>query len=163
VGLKHQKITMTKQANCFLFICFILSAFACDSYFFKQKITLENKVWNSSDTIAFKFEITDTSKRYNISLNIDHGTNYNYQNLYLKIDVQTPSKRLAPQVVPVDLSTKKGKWLGDCSDKSCTGSIPFLPNTKFDEIGAYTIHLVQHSRETNLDAVEAIGLKIKEI
>ena len=153
---------MTKQI---LFILLILSQLliSCgESYVFEKTYEIEKGAWTYDNTLDYAFEVTDTTKIYNLLLEISHSIDYAYQNCYLKIYTQFPSGEKTDYLLSVDLADGIGRWQGDCNGESCTTLFDIAKQTTFKELGKHTITLEQYMRKDPLKGIESLAIKLEE-
>ncbi len=148
-----------------LLLLFLLSslASACGSdYLFEETYPLEETGWAYTDTLDFNFSIEDTSRVYNLYLDVEHSTQYAYQNLYTKIYTRFPSGERLDKIVSLELADKTGAWQGDCSREKCRFLAPIQMNAFFNETGKYTITLEQYMRESPTEGIQGVGFKLED-
>jgi len=154
---------MTKQI---LFILLILSQLlwiSCgESYVFEKTYEIEKGAWKYDNTLDYTFEVTDTTKIYNLLLEVSNSIDYAYQNCYLKIYTQFPSGEKTDYLLSVDLADGIGRWQGDCSGESCTTLFDIAKHTTFKEMGKHTITLEQYMRKDPLKGIESLAIKLEE-
>jgi gliding motility-associated lipoprotein GldH len=131
--------------------------------FFEAAAPIQSTGWAYPDTLAFTFEVTDTSKRYRMDLKISWEEGYKDQNLYLKLGTKFPGGKKYLQVVrSYDLYDSEGKPIGKQSGKSFSGLFPLQEVTKFAEVGTYEFTVAQHMRTDSLVGIKEIGLVLKQ-
>ncbi len=147
-----------------LLFSFILVFTACENekYIYNKTQNVNPEGWVYPDTLDFSFDIKDTSKLYSILMDINHSTDYNYQNIYMNISTTFPSGKYLHQRISSDFADKTGKWHGKCSAKNCTAPINLQEKAKFNETGKYNITIAQFSRDSALKEINGITLKLKE-
>ena len=154
---------MNKALNHFLILFCLILLFSCsESYLFEDSKKLNNGIWLYSNPLEFEFEISDTSKSYNLFLSIDHSTDFTYQNLYSKIYTTFPDKTTVQDTISLELVGKFGNWLGDCSQSNCELDLLLQSSTRFMEPGNYKIALEQYNRMDSLSGVNSIGFMISQ-
>ena len=144
-----------------LFFAIIIS---CDNknYISNQSNEIEKGVWLYKDQLQYDFNIQDTTKVYNLYLEIDHTTEYAYQNLYLKLHTLFPNGKKMEQQVSFELADKYGQWYGDCSSNSCSLLVDLQKGTYFNAIGKHTIMVEQFMRKNPIEGIEQLALKVEE-
>jgi gliding motility-associated lipoprotein GldH len=135
----------------------------CSASIYDETKEIATASWSSKNPIAFDFEISDTARQYNIFLEVIHQTSFNYQNVYCLVESFGPQGLVQQQTNSLELASKKGTWLGQCSSDLCTRKIPFITRSKFDMPGSYTVKLTQHSRLDPLEGIKSIRLIIEPI
>lgn len=141
---------------------FIISCGNSENYIYQENKSIDNTGWIYADSLDFNFEIQDTSKVYGLILDVNHTTDYPFQNIYFNISTSFPSGKILQQELSSDLAEKSGKWYGKCSGKKCKASINLQEKAKFDEIGKHKINIAQFSRDSALVGVEQLSLKLLE-
>lgn len=150
-----------------LFLVFFLNIFllsACENgnRIFEQNIDIKNNNWRISDTVEFRFEITDTTKTYQVFFNIRNAVFYEYYNLYISETLLDPDgQKLHTKLHEMYLMDKKtgeplGKGAGDIFDNSVLA----LKNQQFKKPGTYTLRLTQYMRTNPLPGIMAVGIKV---
>lgn len=152
------------KLNIFLGICLSWVLSACGSdYYYASDHALPGGVWAFRDTVDFKFEIADTSARYNLYVDFVHADSFPFQNLYLRLKTQFPDGRRTSDVKSFDLYNGKGESNGKCSGSQCTVQLNLKQNTRFPQPGAYTITFEQYTRRDSVPGVAKIGMAIEKI
>lgn len=147
-----------------LILCFFIATItSCESSVYDKTVEIKQGKWSSEQIVAFEFDIQDTLPQYNIFLEVEHLTSFNYQNVYCLVESYSPRGLAQKQTNPLELASKKGDWLGNCNDKQCTRKIPFITRSKFDIPGQYKINLYQHSRKDPIEGILSLRLIIEQI
>jgi len=119
--------------------------------------------WAYQDSARYDFTIPSAEQAYDLVLRLEHGTEFPYQNFYVKLHTGFPSGKRTSEQVSLQLSGDFGAWLGDCSGEVCGQEITILRNAKFAETGAYYLTVEQFTREPVLGAIGAVGLAVVEV
>ncbi len=150
----------------YLFYLFLLTSFfffSCgDNYLFEKNYTIEKGEWMYENTLDYAFEITDTTKIYNLLLEVEHSTDYAYQNCYFKIYTQFPSGEKTDQLLSIDLADGIGRWQGDCGSSTCTVLLDIQKQVFFNALGTHTITLEQYMRKNPLKGIEQLAIKLED-
>lgn len=150
----------------YLFFFLLLTPFfffSCgDSYLFEKTHAIEKGAWTYENTLDYTFEIADTTKIYNLLLEVEHSQAYAYQNCYFKIYTQFPSGEKTNQLLSIDLADGIGRWQGDCGSKSCTILLDIQKQAFFNALGSHTITLEQHMRKNPLKGIEHLAIKLED-
>ena len=158
---------MIKQLSIFIFLLNIFSFSACDNSnrIYEQNIDIQNNNWRISDAKEFRFEITDTTKTYQVFFNVRNALFYEYYNLYVSETLLGPDgQKLHTKLHELYLMDKKtgeplGKGAGDIFDHSVLA----LKNQRFAKPGTYTIKLTQYMRKNPLPGIMAVGIKVAAV
>ncbi len=92
--------------NYYIILCATLF-FSCRSNIQESYHSFNHNEWNSDSIVTLKYNIYDTTKRYNLSLKIRHTVNYEFQNLFLFL------KEEKCDTIEIMLANKNGEWLGN--------------------------------------------------
>ncbi len=152
---------MPKQFLLLFVLPFLL--LSCSNIVFEQVVEIENGKWQYDQPAKFEFESPDSSGRYNLILLVDHLTDFEYQNTYVKINTKFPSGKENAQQLSLNLADKTGRWNGKCSGEKCTAAIALQMNTYFNEPGKYQIEVIQDSRVNPLVGIEKLSLQIEAV
>ena len=147
----------------YLFIPVLLFLISCgdnENYIYQESKSINGSGWTYTDSLDFNFDIQDTSKVYGLILDIEHTTDYPFQNVYFNISTTFPSGKRLKQSLSSDLAEKSGQWYGKCSGKNCTASINLQEKAKFNEAGKHQINIAQFSRDSSLVGIKELRLKV---
>lgn len=146
-----------------LFFLFIsLSFFSCNDYQYQKTYELDGEQWTYADSLVFSFDIKDTTRIYNLYLELDHSTDYRYQNLYTYIHTTFPSQERLDERLSLEMANKAGAWEGDCGKKYCTLTIPIQENAYFNQLGTHTIVLEQFMRKDSIAGIRSISFMLED-
>jgi len=144
-----------------LILCLNLTS--CGSVY-DQTTIIENGIWTADNTIEFEFEIQDTSKLYNIFIEVNHKVNYAYQNVYCLVETFELDTRIREDLCSLELADSKGNWKSeDCDATDCNRKIPFIVKTQFNEEGKHRIIFKQNTREANLAGLNSLRLLVETV
>jgi len=127
---------------------------------FHEKKEVSAQGWRQLDGAAFTTEITDTTGRYDLVLEVEHERSFSYQNLYLNIITAFPSGEKTEQLLSIEMTDEYGQWIGDCKGSDCTVVVDLIKGIAFKDPGSYGFEVQQHSREEDLLGIKAISLGI---
>ena len=127
--------------------------------FFHDVKKFEDYKWHKSDKIVFAFEIDDTSKIYNIALNIRYITGFSYKYLPLNIEISNPDGKKLIYEAKIQLISDDKKYIGDGAGDYWDLDFP-LPQYDFRKKGIYKI-TIEHSMNNDIAyPVNEIGISI---
>jgi gliding motility-associated lipoprotein GldH len=154
--------------NILTIVFIIIAASACISNGqFEKQYYLPNKTWAYNDIKKIQFNITDTSKNYNLILSIQHTYNYAFSNVWVNLTTKYPNGNAdTNKHIEVPLALLNGTWLGRSAGNMATQEMNIGPDCKalhFAEKGTYTMHLQQDTRVKNLEGINYIGIKIEAL
>jgi len=127
---------------------------------FSETLDTSPQGWTTAEELTYEIEVEAVDQQYELQLLIDHSTEYRYQNIYFKIKTGFPDRDAKEEQLSVDLATKSGEWLGDCSAAKCKTKVYLLDNFKFPTAGTYTFEISQYTREENLKGINSLELSL---
>lgn len=139
----------------------------CDSArMYETNIDLKEEAWAVNDTLSFKFNVEDPSKKYNLLYNIRYTEDYPYYNLYVRHTLtdtvgnvlQTVNQPQNMDLFQSATGAPHGNGLSDTYDYR----ILVLQDYSFPHKGEYTMHVKQFMRENPLKGISAFGLRIED-
>ncbi len=137
--------------------------FSCGkNYQYQKSYDLEGEQWTYADSLSFSFDIQDTTKIYNLYLQLEHSTDYDYQNLYTYIHTQFPSGDRLDEKLSLQLANKAGYWEGKCGKKHCKLTIPIQENAYFNQLGTHSLILEQYMRMDSLPGIKSIAFMLED-
>ncbi|MEM9886885.1 MAG: gliding motility lipoprotein GldH [Bacteroidota bacterium] len=152
------------NSNFFYFFTFLIVCFACQpNYLYQEEIILSNATWTYERDVVYSFDIQDTSTTYHLYLDIQHSTQFPFQNLYTNVQTTYPSGRQADSRISIDLANKLGAWYGKCKQENCLLRVQLQQNTFFKELGKHEIRFQQYTRKEALEGVHSLGFIVEQV
>ncbi len=153
------------KSNSILFVLLtgLILFTACDKdVVFDQYVTIPEGGWNVDSMAVFKVDIESAEQPYNLILNIRNRSNYPNSNLWLFVDIMSPSGQLMQDKVDCTLADDAGRWIGSGWGDLYHVKIPYQLGVKFAETGQYSFRIVQGMRMDDLKGIHNIGLRIEK-
>ena len=121
--------------------------------------TLPNNGWEADSTVCFQPTIEDTAADYQFQLILRHTDAYQYQNLWMFLEVKNDSAILSQDTIECYLADDRGNWLGGGVS---VHELPLMFDAAyhFPHSGQYQITIQQGMRSENLEGIKEIGVKI---
>ncbi len=145
-----------------LFSLFFVSCIKIDLY--EKQTAIPSQQWFYTNAPQFAFHIDDTTSLYNVYVILRHTDLYEFNNIWLRIGLKTPSDSFNYQNVNLSLATDAKGWEGTGMDdiyeirKSISAS-PF----SFKTSGDYIFSIAQIMRENPLNHILNVGLRIEKV
>ena len=153
---------ITKQNNIFVIILIALLFSSCDSIrVFEENKEIPASSWDKNNLVDFSVQITDTLSPHNVYINIRQNGQYQNQNMYLFINIISPSGEKIRDTVNCILADAKGKWLGSGLGDIYSNQLMYKKNIGFPHAGTYKFEIEQAMRTDILKNVEDIGIRIE--
>ncbi|RAU83761.1 gliding motility lipoprotein GldH [Pontibacter arcticus] len=131
---------------------------------YEQNADFESQNWEIDNAPVFSFEITDTTKVYDVYFNVRYNLQYEFYNLYVRHQLTGPDNTMlsAAQHELLLLDAKTGKPLGKGSSDIYDLQVLALKDVKFEKVGKHTLTLTQYMRRDPLPHILAVGIKVTE-
>ncbi len=154
-----------KKVNYFLGLVMILFAFAsCDpGRVFDENKNIEGDAWFYKSKLPFEVRIKDTTKMYNVYVNLRVTSDYKYSNIFMMVNTLNPDKKTDQRRVEIKLANESGKWLGNGLGDMYDYQFPAFRKVKFPQQGFYRFELEQNMRDDTLMFVKSAGVRVEEV
>ena len=120
---------------------------------------LEGNQWLYTNTAKAEFEVTDTTKTYNLSFKLRINSDYRYANLFVLTTIKD-SLHVTRVRHQVKVAKADGEWLGKGSGDLYTYVFPLLKKHRFSKLGKHSVEIEQNMRENPLVGVSDIGILV---
>lgn len=145
-----------------LFVLSFSTLTSCDKPFYEKEHVFAENRWGYADTVVFEFEIEDTNRIYNLFLDVAHGKEYGYENLYSKVYMRFPDQTTRQENISLELADNLGNWHGECSGETCVRKFNFKPNAYFPMKGKYSIVMEQYNRVPIMPELKKFKMRIEQ-
>lgn len=153
----------------FLFIVVAIVFISCDKKRVFDEYKPVGKSWDKDSIVSFNLPEIDSTKQYNLFLNIRDNSNYPYNNLFLIVSLVAPNGFTQVDTLEYQMSDNEGNLLGEGFTDVKTSKLIYKENVKF-KAGKNTLHIKQAVRETGkingvkkLDGITDVGFRIEKI
>lgn len=126
----------------------------------EQNEPVTNYNWSYDDAKTFQATITDTTQQYSIYVNMRHAFQFEWRNVWVKIETTFPNGKVYEKRVNLLLSEPDGHWYGDCLGDNCDIQIPIQERAMFPLPGTYIFKITQDMRVNPLPYVKSVGMRI---
>ena len=147
--------------NCkYLIILFVLLQGCTDkSILFYKTTTIKESKWVWSDAKTYTYSHSDTSRKVDFNVALRINNNYLYSNIWIKYRITGEGLNETNQFSIQLADNEYGKWLGQSSGSVLSYEQAFIKN-KALKPGMYTITYWQNMRDSEIESVLDIGLKV---
>jgi gliding motility-associated lipoprotein GldH len=154
--------------NSFFILLTVILFYSCD----KQRVFDEYKTvgsaWHKDSIITFDLPILDSTKRYNLFINLRDNNNYQYNNLFLIVSIEKPNGYTKVDTLEYQMASPDGTLLGEGFTDIKESKLFYKENVRFK--GKYKVSIKQAVRETGkvpgvklLKGITDVGLRIEKI
>jgi gliding motility-associated lipoprotein GldH len=157
-----------KIKNSVLLILVVILLFSCD----KKRVFDEYKsignAWNKDSIVTFNLPELDSTKRYNLFVNLRTNKNYPFNNLFLIVAIEIPNGFTKVDTLEYLMANPDGSLLGDGFSDIKESKLFYKEKVRFR--GKYKVHIKQAVREngkvpgvTALEGITDVGFRIEKI
>ena len=160
--MTRYRILRPIKAILFIFPIFML-LFSCNrKVVYSDYKALKGSKWPQDSILRFDMTVPDSSKIYNLYLNVRNEGRYAYSNLWVFVKIIPPKGQVINDTIELSLATPEGKWhgsgLGDLYDLK----YPYKPTIIFPSAGYYRFEVRQGMRteEGILKGIRDFGITL---
>lgn len=143
-------------------LCLLLAACTDSSILVNKMTDLPNAKWQYEEIPDFSFTVNKTNIYHQIDLKLKVYKDYPFENLYLLAHIRDPEGKSITQRLNFTLADITGKPTGVVNGNSITYELPLISSFKASKPGVYFIALEQNMRDSIINGVQSIGLKVRE-
>lgn len=153
--------------NSILLLLTVVLFISCD----KKRVFDEYKpvgnAWHKDSIVTFDLPELDSTKRYNLFINLRDNNNYQYNNLFLIVALEKSNGFTKVDTLEYQMANPDGSLLGDGFTDIKESKLYYKENATFK--GKYKVHIKQAVRENGkvpgvelLDGITDIGFRIEK-
>lgn len=151
----------------FFGICFFMMV-SCDSNSVFDRYKSVPNVWHKDTVVSFKVNPPDSTKAYNLFVNLRNTNAYKYNNIFLIVEMVFPHGKTIKDTLEYRMAEPSGKLLGEGYTDIKENKLWYKENVIFSETGEYTVN-IQHAMRENgkvngvveLEGITDIGFRIE--
>ncbi|MFK7833297.1 MAG: gliding motility lipoprotein GldH [Winogradskyella sp.] len=163
---------LRKTSALFLIVVSCVLFTNCDSdAVFDQYTSVPNQ-WHKDSISSFNFKAPDTTKNYNLYVNLRNTNAYKFSNLFLIVELNYPNGKVVKDTLEYKMAAPNGELLGTGFSDLKENKLWFRGYKdafKFHEDGEYTVH-IQHAMRNNgdvngvenLQGITDIGFRVEQ-
>ncbi len=142
----------------FSFVFFI----SCNERFIYSESTSDFKAnqWMKDDVKSFEFD-NETAQNYQLSLNISHVFDYQFERIPLGVGITNPEGKTEVVFFDLILKDAQGKDLGDCLGDICDLEQTFKTNFPLSK-GKYTFTVFHKFGHPYVPNISNLGITIEK-
>ena len=157
-----------KIKNSLLFLLASLLFFSCDEKRVFDEYKSVGSSWQKDSIVSFDLPQLDSTKRYNLFLNLRNNNNYPFNNLFLIVSLELPNGFTKVDTLEYQMANPDGTLLGDGFSDLKESKLFYKEKVKFR--GKYKVHIKQAVRENGkiqglkeLPGITEVGFRIEKI
>lgn len=154
--------------NSALLLLVVILFFSCD----KKRVFDEYKSvgdsWDKDSIVTFDLPKLDSTKRYNLFVNLRDNNNYPFNNLFLIVELETQNGFTKVDTLEYQMANPDGSLLGDGFSDIKENKLFYKEKVRFR--GKYKVHIKHAVRENGkvpgvktLKGITEVGFRIEKI
>jgi gliding motility-associated lipoprotein GldH len=148
----------------FLLFGIVATFAACGpEYLVESRHDLPNATWAYRDSVSFDFEISDTTRLYNLFFDLHATDTFPTQNVYLLLSTRFPNGKYQRMQRSFDVFDKAGQPVGQHRNSQCQQRAMLQENAFFSQAGRYRITVAQYSRQDPLRGIASVGVAVQPL
>ena len=153
-----------------LFIILALAIISCDSSQVFDEYKEISSNWNKNDQARFNIVSPDTTKHYNLFVNIRNTSDFKYSNLFLVVEMNFPNGKIVKDTLEYLMAKPSGEFLGTGFTDIKENKLFYKEDFVFKESGDYIVNIQHAMRKNgsvkgieNLEGITDVGFRIEKI
>ncbi len=126
------------------------------------------KGWNKDSAVTFQLNNIDSSKVYDLFINVRNTNEYQYSNLFLIAEIKFPQGKVISDTLEYEMTKPNGEWLGTGFGDVKESKLWYKEDVRFDEPGEYKVTIQQAMRRNGevdgiqvLEGITHVGFRIE--
>jgi gliding motility-associated lipoprotein GldH len=157
-----------KLKNSALLLLVVILLFSCDKKRVFDQYKSVGNAWNKDSIVTFDLPVLDSTKRYNLFVNLRDNNNFKFNNLFLIVALELPNGFTKVDTLEYQMANPDGTLLGDGFSDIKESKLFYKEKVRFR--GKYKVHIKQAVREsgkipgvTELEGITDVGFRIEKI
>ena len=153
--------------NSILLLLVAILFFSCDKKRVFDEYKSVGSAWHKDSIVTFDLPELDSTKQYNLFINLRDNNNYQFNNLFLIVALEKPNGYTKVDTLEYQMTDPDGTLLGNGFTDIKESKLYFKENATFK--GKYKVHIKQVVRETGkvpgvtaLDGITEVGFRIEK-
>ncbi len=153
--------------NSALLLLVVILFSSCDKKRVFDDYKSVGSAWNKDSIVTFNLPELDSTKRYNLFVNLRANNNYQFNNLFLIVALELPNGFTKVDTLEYQMADPDGTLLGDGFSDIKESKLFYKENVRFKS--KYKVYIKQAVREngkvpgvTALDGITEVGFRIEK-
>jgi len=141
--------------------------FSCDKKRVFDEYKSVGSAWHKDSIVSFDLPVLDSTKRYNLFVNLRDNNNYPFKNLFLIVSLEMPNGFTKIDTLEYDMADAEGNLLGNGFTDIKESKLFYKENVKFR--GKYKVNIKQAVRQSGkipgvqeLEGITDVGFRIEK-
>ena len=156
--------------NSFLILFLVLILVSCDKKRVFDQYKTVGDAWQKDSIATFTFNNQDTTKRYDLFVNLRSNNDYAFNNIFLIVSLEAPGGLTKVDTLQYQMAEPDGKLMGEGFSDVKESKLFYKEKHKFSVLGDYKIGIQQAVRksgkvagEKELKGLTEVGFRIETI
>ena len=153
--------------NSALLLLVVTLFISCDKKRVFDEYKSVGSAWNKDSIVTFNLPELDSTKRYNLFVNLRANNNYQFNNLFLIVALELPNGFTKVDTLEYQMADTDGTLLGNGFSDLKESKLFYKENVRLKS--KYKVHIKQAVREngkipgvTALDGITEVGFRIEK-
>ena len=153
--------------NSALLLLTVILFSSCDKKRVFDEYKSVGSAWHKDSVVPFNLPKLDSTKRYDLFINLRANNAYKYNNLFLIVAMELPNGFTKVDTLEYEMTSPDGTMLGNGFSDLKESKLYYKENVKFR--GKYKVYIKQAVREngkvpgvTALDGITEVGFRIEK-
>lgn len=141
--------------------------FSCDKKRVFDEYKSVGSAWHKDSIISFDLPVLDSTKKYNLFVNVRDNNNYPFNNLFLIVSMEMPNGFTKVDTLEYQMAEPDGTLLGNGFSDIKESKLYYKEDVKFR--GKYKVHIKQAVRQSGkipgveaLQGITDVGFRIEQ-
>ncbi|SFC51310.1 gliding motility lipoprotein GldH [Flavobacterium phragmitis] len=153
--------------NSWILLLAAILLFSCDKKRVFDEYKSVGSAWHKDSIISFNLPVLDSTKKYNLFVNIRDNNNYPFNNLFLIVSMEMPNGFTKVDTLEYQMAEPDGTLLGNGFSDIKESKLYYKEDVKFR--GKYQVHIKQAVRKSGkiagveaLEGITDVGFRIEQ-
>ncbi len=153
--------------NSVVLILLVILFFSCDKKRVFDEYKSVGSAWNKDSIVTFNLPPLDSTKQYNLFVNLRDNNNYPFNNLFLIVSMEKPNGLVKVDTLEYQMANPDGSLLGDGFSDIKESKLFYKEKIKLQ--GITKIHIKHAVRENGkipgvktLEGITEVGFRIEK-
>ena len=154
-----------KNSGILLLVAILL--FSCDKKRVFDEYKSVGSAWHKDSIVTFDLPVLDSTKRYDLFVNVRDNNNYPFNNLFLIVAIEMPNGFTKVDTLEYQMANPDGTLLGNGFTDIKESKLYLRENVRFR--GKYKVHIKQAVRQSGkipgvqeLEGITDVGFRIEQ-
>ncbi len=156
--------------NSLLFVFAAILLVSCDKKRVFDQYKSVGKEWHKDSIASFTYNNQDTTKAYNLFVNLRSNNDFPFNNIFLIVAMEAPGGLTKVDTLEYQMANPDGTLLGDGFSDVKESKLYFKEKYKFKSIGDYKIGIMQALRQNgkvngveSLAGITEVGFRVEKL